>query len=908
MKVSNFWFILFTAFIVSCNSNSSDADYQVGFSQCLSNHPWRNSMNQSMKIKASLNPDLNLEIKEAEGNSRRQIRDIREMIADGKDLIIISPLDPDTIAPVVEEAHTAGIPVILIDRKVNSESYDAFIGADNINVGRNAANYIASTSQGQINVVELKGVDNSTPTKERSLGFHQIVDNEENILVVKSFKGLPKTEFVQMLDSIGNEIDFIYAFNDELARQAWKLTQIKGLEDKIKIIGVDGLSIPDGGIEMVQKGMATATIFYPTGGAEAIELATDILNKNNYSRNNVLTTIVIDRFNAELMKNQLDKIFQQQGEIEDQIIAINQTQDLYYAQNNLLKSTMVLLAVILSLAIYSIYSIFAIRRKNKQLQSTNKKITDQRNEIEKIAQEVSQSNEAKMNFFTGISHEFKTPITLIQSSIESLAGHSMIKSSKLMGEVELIYNNSNRLLRLINNLLDFRKVEDRNFNLRVSKTNIYTFSKHILNDFQREAKKSSIHLELTSNNEKLELFIDRNLMDKVYFNLMSNAFKFTPENGNITINIVDVENTNEVKIHFKDSGIGIPKEEIKNVFDAFFRGSTNRKNSSGIGLNLTKQFIDLHLGKIEVRSKHGTEFIITLLKGKTHFNEDQIIEEHALVESSLVDFSSENLEDNAYLHDDSHSDEDRYSILIIEDNKDLSRFLKNKLGQEYDIYLSDGTDAIEMAFGNMPDIIICDVNLPEKSGFDICSILKNDLRTSHIPTVILTALGDKESYLKGLSSGTDLYLTKPFSYAILTQSLRSLLFNREKLRYYYINNIYKIDQKNSFGNPEQQFLSKLNENIKINIENPEFTVENLAEDLNISRVQLYRKVKSILGISISDYITNFKLENAKNFLKNSSLTVAEIAYKTGFNSPSYFSRAFKNKYETTPASYRKSST
>ena len=912
MKIQRFGSILFLFILLalqsSCNSSKDNEIKNIGFSQCLSNHPWRTSMNESMAIKASLNPQINLDIKEAKGDGEKQIEDIQRMIDAEKDLIIVSPLDPESIAPVVENAFKAGIPVILIDRKVETEAYTAFIGADNLEVGHNAGNYIASNENGFVKVIEIKGDDKSTPTRERSKGFYEIVDREDRISVVESFKGVPGENFSKTLDSVGKDIDFVYAFNDELAVQAWRIAREKGLANQIKFIGVDGLSIPDGGINMVQNGILNATIYYPTGGAESIDLAWDILNGRSYKKDNILKTIVIDRFNADIMKNQFDKIQLQQKEIEDQILAIDKQQELYYAQNNLLKITMALFAVILSLAIYSIYSIFAIRKKNRQLQLTNRKVIQQRNQIEKIAQEVKDSNEAKMNFFTGLSHEFKTPITLIQSSIESLAESSKLKGTKLMSEIELIHNNSNRLLRLINNLLDFRRVENRNFNLRVSRTNITDFSRYILNDFQREARKRNIDLIFKSNNEKLELFIDRSLMDKAYFNLLSNAFKFTPENGKIKIEIIDQKESNEIQILFKDSGIGIPENEIKNVFDAFFRGSANRKNSSGIGLNLTKQFIELHLGKIEVRSKNGTEFIITLFKGKAHFNEDQIVVEPQMVDNTLVDFSSEPLDDDSFsVSNHNNSDEEQYSILIIEDNPDLSKFLKNKLEKEFVVYVSNGEDAIDQAFQFIPDIVICDVNLPGVSGFDICKELKNDLRTSHIPTIILTALGDKDSYLEGLRSGTDLYLTKPFSFNILLQSLKSLLFNREKLRYYYTNNIYKIEDSQEFGTPEQQFLSKFNELIKQNLDNSEFTVETLAKELSISRVQLYRKVKSIIGLSVSDYITNYKLEKAKALLNTSSMTVSEIAYRCGFSSPSYFSTSFKNKYDISPVTYRKTS-
>lgn len=510
----------------------------------------------------------------------------------------------------------------------------------------------------------------------------------------------------------------------------------------------------------------------------------------------------------------------------------------------------------------------------------------------------------RVNFFTGISHEFKTPITLILSSIDSLKDDDKSKGKKSPYELELISKNSNRLLRLIDNLLDFRKIEDKNFNLRVSQTNIYDFSYAIFRDFENEAKKRNIQFNIQCNKKDQELFIDRNLMDKVYFNLLSNAFKFTPDNGKIEINII--EKGNQVTIHFKDNGIGIPADELQNVFQPYFKGSNNRKNSSGIGLHLSREFIRLHLGTIEVSSFQGTEFTITLYKGNKHFNEDQIIREVNITAASLMEKEPEYMTIEPEITETFTTEDSQYTLLLIEDNRDLSQFLKNKLQNEFDIQLSDGTDAIEKALHTVPDIIICDVNLPDKNGFEICEILKNDLRTSHIPTIILTAMDNEESYLQGLKSGVDLYLTKPFSYPILIQSLKSLLYNREKLRYYYTNNINRISETRSFGNLEQQFVSSLNKNISENLDNPDFSVENLAESLHVSRVQLYRKVKAIFNENISDYISNFRLEQSKTMLQDTTLTISEIAYKNGFSSPNYFSTVFKNKYGLSPNAFRKS--
>lgn len=896
--------------LFSCDKNNKTDEIRIGFAQAMTNDDWRRSMNDAMQLQASLNSNIDLIIKDANYEVARQIGQIEGLIADSIDVLIVSPLQSKPITPVVRKALDAGIPVLVVDRKTENQEYTAYLGADNIEVGRNAAKeIIASNSKDSIKIVEIKGLAGSSPAEERSQGFRQVINQYNKANIVESIEGDWEKESIQeklrQLLQENGEVDYVFAHNDRMAVGAWEVARDLGLEKEIDFIGVDGLAGANGGIQAVKDGILKATVLYPTGGDEAIKLALSILNKRSVPKNNILSTTIINEVNADIMNNQFEKINEQQAEIEDQLDAIRHQEELYYSQNNLLKVTMALLAIILSLAIYSVYSIFTIRKKNRQLQLTNKRITVQRNQIEKFAKEAKMSNEAKLNFFTGLSHELKTPITLILSSIESVSDVAKERGSKLMNELELIYNNSNRLLRLINQLLDFRKVEDRKFTLRVTKTNVFIFSKNIFKDFEREAKKRNIGFKLHSNNEQLDLFIDRNLMDKVYFNILSNAFKFTPDNGKIEIHIEDDVYKNTVSIQFRDSGIGIPEKEMDNVFQAFFKGSNNRKNSSGLGLHLSKEFVGMHKGAIEVRSFHGTEFIVTLYKGKAHFDETEIITDQDLVDTHVIDFTSEHLVHENYLVQAPDKGKEKYSILIIEDNRDLLLFLKNKLNLEYDIHLSDGMDAIEKAFEVIPDVIICDIALPDKNGFGICEIIKNDLRTSHIPTIILTAMDDKESYLKGLDSGADLYLTKPFSYSILIQSIKSLLYNREKLRFYYTSNIHKIEHPDAFGNIEQRFINKLNGLIKDNLGNSEFSVENLAENLNISRVQLYRKVKAIMGISISDYIGNIRLEKAKSMLENTSLTISEIAYTSGFSSPNYFSTTFKNKYGMSPISYRK---
>ncbi|WP_188649523.1 substrate-binding domain-containing protein [Yeosuana aromativorans] len=894
--------------VFGCSNDSKNKKYTIGFSQTGFNDEWRKSMNEAMEIQTGFYPDVDLQILDSKDNIDEQIKDIEQLISEPVDILIVSPIKSKPITPVVEKAFKKGIPVLVVDRKIDGDNYTAYLGGDNYQVGTNAANYLASLTTSPKRVIEIKGLKGSSPAFERSSGFNDIVDTTPNLKVVKTIEGnwesySIKDQLRHVLDSI-KDVDYIFAHNDRMALGAYEVTKEKKLHNQIKIIGVDGLNGPNGGIQLVKDKKLLATILYPTGGDEAIRLALKILNGEPVPKNNILSTIVIDSRNADIMSNQFDKINQHQRDIERQQVKIRQQEKTFTTQKNTLKLLLVLLILSVLLGAYSIYSGYNIRKKKRELELRNKKITIQRNQIKKIAEEVKISNDAKVNFFTGLSHEFKTPITLILSSIESLTENKVIRDNKLLNEVNLIFNNSKRLLRLINQLLDFRKIEDRKFNLKASKTNLFQFSKRIFKDFEREAQKRHIKFSIHSNNEDLSIYLDRNLMDKVYFNLLSNAFKFTPNNGTISIEIIDDPNTNFVKIHFKDSGIGIPKQELQDVFKAFFQGSNNNKSSSGIGLHLSKEFVELHKGTIEVISKHGAEFIITLYKDHVHLNSDEIIFEPDIIDQSITDLEVEDYEDDSFSEKPILQDDERYSILIIEDNPDLVKYLKGKFSTDYTVYVSDGSNGIEMAFEFIPDIIICDVNLPGKSGFEICKTLKSDLRTSHIPNIILTALNNKESYIKGLESGTDLYLTKPFSFAILSQSVKTLLYNREKLRYYYINNVHTIDAPEGFGQFEQEFILKVNELIAQNLDNSKFSVEQLASSLDISRIQLYRKMKAILGVNISDYIQNIRLEKAKALLQESLLTISEIAYSTGFSSPNYFSTSFKNKYNKSPKAYR----
>lgn len=473
----------FILLFYSCSHYSEDkGKISIGFSQSISeDDTWRKSMDNTMRVEASLHPEVDLTIYNANNSTKNQISDIEKMINNHLDVIIVAPYGSDSIVPVLEKANQKGIPVIIVDRKVNTSNFTAFLGADNVEVGRIAGKYIVSMSKARGNILEIKATTDISPGVERSLGFKQIINQYPNIrktsITAENLASL-NDKFSNVLDSLRN-LEYVFAFNDIIALQAWEVAKQKGKEKSIKFIGIDGLNGPDGGIQAVKEGKLKATILYPTGGSEAIRLAIKIANKQAIPKNNKLATVLIDSLNADIMSNQFDKITEQQTNIETQLNVIDSQEKKYITLYNLMKLLGFFSVIIFCLAIFSTYSIISIRKKKRQLEITNKKIHNQRNQIEKFAEKLKISNEGKINFFTGISHEFKTPLTLILSCVESLKEEFKTKNTDVKRDLDIMHNNSMRLLRLINQLLDFRKIENKKFNIKVSKTNLMFFSKFL---------------------------------------------------------------------------------------------------------------------------------------------------------------------------------------------------------------------------------------------------------------------------------------------------------------------------------------------------------------------------------------------------------------------------------------------
>ncbi|MDY0780761.1 substrate-binding domain-containing protein [Tenacibaculum sp. IB213877] len=906
-------FLLVSILLLGCFTVKKERKYTIGFSQLTNKNDWRKAMNRSMQIEAGFYSDTQLIIRDAKANVDKQIEDIEKFIKEKVDVIIVSPIAPKPLKGILDKAIKSGIPVVVLDRKISNINYSSFVGTDNKEVGVNAANFIANKNI-KANILEIKGWAGTTPTLLRSEGFELIVNNNANLKLAGFIQdrydspGI-KEAFEKFIKS-NPDINYVYAHNDDLAFQAYEVAKELQLTKSLNFIGIGGVNVEKGGLSYVKKNILEASVLYPTGGKEAFKVAIDLLNNKKVKKDIILPSVVISSSNVDLLLRQAELITNQEVDIEKQQAKIDEQIKLYSSQKNFLIATLIFLAVIALLLFFTFKDKIKLSKQKKLLVELIDQIANQKNEIERIAEDLRITNEATNNFFTGVSHDFKTPISLILSSTESLLTKD---NEKKPIEFSLIYNNSKRLLRMINQLLDFRRVGSKKFRLKASKTNIFNFVNSIYQDFKAEANKKEIEFKLTTNTESTELYIDRDLFDNVLFNLLSNAFKFTPTKGVVTVNIKDQEK--DVVISVKDSGIGILPSEKDKIFNQFFLGSNNKQTSSGIGLYLTKEYIKLHRGTVEVHSKEGegAEFVITIPKGHEHFKADEIIVSDEIKASESIDFKAIIFDETT---PNTNTDEEKESVLVIEDNTDLRNFLVAKLSEQYNVYESDGINAINKALEVIPDIIVSDVNLPEKNGFEICEALKNDVRTSHIPVIILTALSSDEAHLQGLKSGVDMFLTKPFNLSVLNQSLKTLLYNRKKLQRFYNEHLATVipteivkkkttKKTEKRKDIEREFLENINSLILKNLDDSTFTVEILAEELGISRVQLYRKTKAVLGLSISDHMQGIRLQKSKEMLLDDSLSIADVAYSVGFSSPNYFSTAFKNKYNKSPNQFKK---
>lgn len=911
--LKNVVLLFFFCFCMSgCDTKKENSLYKIGFSQCVGSDLWRRTMLEEIKMELSLHPGAKLIYTDANGDSKLQANQVSEMINKGIDILIISPNEAQPLTPIVDQAYSKGMPVIIIDRKTASSSYTAYVGADNFQVGKMVGEYLGRVLKGKGHVAEVLGLPGSSPTIERQRGFAEGLKKYPGITITAQVYGnwLKQDTEEQLIGIKGSlaDVQAIFAHNDQMAAGSRKILNDLGLSKNIDVIGIDALPGQGGGLEMVSSNILTASALYPTGGKEAVNTAFKILSREQFSKENILQSLIIDSNNVDLMKLQWDKFSSQQKDIERQGNLLEEQQALFKNQQIVLNITVITLVLSIVFGGLALYALMENRKINKSLEANNVEILNQRNQLVEMSAKAEAATESKLNFFTNMSHEFRTPLTLILSPLEDLMNNEKIKPVAELN-LKLIHKNVYRLLRLINQLIDYRKIDHNKMLLRVSENNIVSFLKDILESFEHSAKKKNIDIKFFTDGQEINVWFDVNMLDKVIFNLLSNALKFAPSGGIISAEIS--HNSESVFVSVKDNGPGIAAEEIEHVFEYFYQAKTNSAKGSGLGLSLSKELMNLHHGDINVESTkwQGTKFSIRLQLGDAHFVEEEklkgnvgreVLYEDAKIYTTGLNESIplRNLEALGIVKEE--------SILIIEDNHDLLNYLGDKFVEDYEVFLADnGDQGMTRAYEQVPDLIITDLVLPGTSGQSITERLKSDLRTSHIPIILLSAHGSLENQINGMESMADAYIVKPFNYEYLMATVKSLLRNRSLLKSHYVSDISISGRQPISKSLDKKFVNDFAGIVEQNLANENFSVDEISRTIGISRVQLYRKVKALLDCSVTDYIMNRRLKKAKYLLINERYTIAEITYMVGFSSPNYFSTVFKSKYGMRPSEFKK---
>jgi signal transduction histidine kinase/ligand-binding sensor domain-containing protein/DNA-binding response OmpR family regulator len=557
-----------------------------------------------------------------------------------------------------------------------------------------------------------------------------------------------------------------------------------------------------------------------------------------------------------------------------------------------------------------------IEEQKERLRNQNSEIQKQQNQLIKLNKEVVSANEFKLNFFTNISHEFRTPLTLIIGPIENLM--KAASTSKVTKEtLTLVHKNTQRLLHLINQLMDFRKIEQGKMSLHISKVNAKEFVENIVLSFSSLAKQKDIELQFLNNNGKAEIWVDCQKIENILYNLLSNAFKNTPGKGKIDIKIHEGKDSDPIiMISVSDTGVGISENNLPLIFNRFYQieSKTNNATGTGIGLALTKELVECHKGSIKVESKpgHGSCFTISIPVTREFYNTADFSEHYYEPANLNIQVSNLATELFSYSSGEHFTNKQNYSnienrptILIVEDNNDLRAFIANRLNKTYNILEAEnGKTGFNLAFSKSPNIIVSDIMMPEMNGLELCNKIKETFITSHIPVLLLTSKTEIEDEIEGLETGADRYLPKPFDFYLLEAHIANLLETRKKLFETFLYQKEINTQVLATTSLDEKFLKQVAQIIDENIDNPEFSVSSLAKEMLISRGYLHKKMISLSNLSPIDFIINIRLKKSLGLLHNFNKNISEVAYAVGYNDPKYFSRLFKKQFGQSPTEYQ----
>lgn len=907
--------LLLLPLFLSCGG-SAKKQYVIAVSQC-SEDVWREKLNEELRIAALYYNNVDLRIKSANDDVHLQTEQINSFVDEGVDLLIVAP-GQVTISPAIDRAYEKGIPVIIFDRRTRSDKYTAYIGADNKNIGSSMAEYLAGVLTSGGRILELSGLSSSSPAIERRQGFDSVVATRSGLeIVAQAHADWTEQGAFRVMDSLLSkshpQFDCLFAHNDRMAMGARRAAAKHGLDiNNIQFCGIDAMPQKGGGMQLVTDGTLFASYIYPTRGDEVMQLAMNILTKKDYKRENQLSSALVTRDNARVLLMQNDETARQQDHLTTLRSRVDQAASDFNTQRIYLLVLLVFVVLLIVACAFAIRAYVAKVRINRQLHDSMRKQQAMTEEMERMTQ-------TQLQFFTNVSHELRTPLTLIAGPADQLLEDPSVRGQH-RSMVQMIQRNTRILIQLVGEILDFRKVQNNKATLRLNR---FVLAKELstwAEDFRAAAARRRITINVITSSaagndssattDDNLVIADRDKIEHVYFNLMSNALKYTPEGGCITTTVEHSDH--HFTITVSDTGKGIDQKELPHLFERFYQAQGSI-GGTGIGLSLVKAYVDMHQGTIDVTSQpgKGTSFIVCLPDTQPGYDPSKDVQTMPRIEDkNLVDdnYVSVDIDANAATERITNAedfDSERPLVLIIDDNNGMRAYLRSILKDKYNVSeAADGKQGLEKACREIPKLIICDVMMPVMDGLEFTRQLKQNMATSHIPVILLTARSLAEQREEGYDTGADSYLTKPFSGSVLLSRVDNLLRNRTMLRSLFSGDKKEEAAEEQLGSRDQTFINRLRDSIRQNMGDSDFTVERLGEEVGLSRVQLYRKVKALTGQTPVDLLKKARLERARLLVEKTDKSISEIAYEVGFTAPSYFNKCFKDEFGVSPGVLR----
>lgn len=898
--------------LASCAGEKAHKRFVVGVSQC-SEDTWRDKLNEELRIAATYY-DVDLQIKSANDDVRLQTEQINRFVEQGVDLLVVAP-GQVSISPAIDKAYEKGIPVIVFDRQTHSDKYTAYIGANNHEIGASMAEFMANANTAGTKVVELCGLSSSSPAIERDAGFDSVAAHRPNIDIVKKvYADWTEEGAYHVMDSLLSTpypaFNSIFAHNDRMAMGARRAVVKHGIDPKtIKLCGIDAMPQQGGGMQLVAEGKLFASSIYPTRGDEVMRLAMKILTHKPYDRENRLSSALVTEANARVLLMQYDETTRQQGHLSELRDRVDKTVSDFKTQRIYL---LIMLGALFLLALAYVYVVRANRAKARM----NRQLADSVEQQRQMTKHIEELTHTQLQFFTNISHELRTPLTLIAGPTEQLLEDKTVQGTHRR-MLQMVERNTKILIQLVSEILDFRKVQNNKAVLKLNRFNLGETLRLWADDFDAVTSRKGITMKVDAPADAAQATViaDRDKLARVFFNLMSNAVKYTPKDGTITITL----RHNGGSFFFtmnNDSVKTISKDDLPHIFERFYqpKGSIG---GTGIGLALVKANVDLHHGSISATSsqEEGTTFSITLPDTQEGYDPDADNDgnkdnstkaEQGYVDDSYAPVNVEAAEKAERITNAEDFDAERPLVLIIDDNNGMRAYLRSILQDHYNVSEAvNGQQGLERARREVPKLVVCDVMMPVMDGLEFTRRLKADTATSHIPVILLTARSLSEQREEGYGTGADSYLTKPFTGSLLLARIDNLIHSRTLLRSLFSGNSKEEEKEEEMlGAQDQTFVTRLREVIRDNMGDSDFSVERIGEEIGLSRVQLYRKVKALTGQTPVELLRKARLERSRRLIEKTEKSVSEIAYEVGFTSPSYFNKCFKDEFGISPGAMR----